>query len=305
MSKNQISILGLLILSLAVNLWQLISPASPSPPEPKPPAAEATPAQPASLPELDPVRFERGNTTRLVAAGLTDMEARHLGAAQINSEFEHAKNQLRRIDDPWLTLDEIHAESVERYRLIREAEMRRREELEALTGQNWTVADLDSSWGKVEFLLTFSGIRGGLTPDETRAMKSLIIEGAREVNFIKSTPFQSTTPSHAIAIAELVAAQEEKMRGQVGEDKFINFFKPWVMMTVEDVWSMEDRFGRPLNNDESDAIVELLMPEHPLAEIIGKSVVSSRNLPDAILPQVRELVDEEAFASLMKFHAAQ
>ena len=62
----------------------------------------------------------------LQKADLTREESQNLAILMINERFQEKEGALLRIDDPWLTLDEIYDEGTARIEALREAELERR-----------------------------------------------------------------------------------------------------------------------------------------------------------------------------------
>lgn len=240
-------------------------------------------------------------TVRLRNAGFTDAEIGNVIWARIDEAYRAKVRELLRLD-PFLTLDKRWQAQRDRIEELTELEKWRREAIEQISGgRSWQEMDFNASWSKLALLhlISAAGIVG--SEPEVRRLNEIIVEGASEATLFNLHPLGVKTPENLAGMKELISSSQDELQTLLGKDRYDSFFEPFVRVQLEDVWSLEERFGRPLSEEETEQVLETLTPPNPLGIVFGFGPdLSGRNFPDESLPAIREIVGDEAFVSVLE-----
>ena len=232
---------------------------------------------------------------------LTSEESRDLMVFLINERYQEDKERILRISDSWLTLDEISEEGLKRFEELQAREEVRRKLLEEVMSKPWAEVDLEFGWSRRGHFYMFCAVNTSLAKSMIPKLNSIVVDGLRNAGIVKASPFGIITADHIAAMNDLVGKREARMRTLLSEADFQSYFMPLIANNVYDVWGPKERFGRELTDAESDGLLKLLMPEHPLNHTFGyREDLDRKSLPKSVMPQVRDLVGDGTFSNLLK-----
>lgn len=245
---------------------------------------------------LNQINWSEPDVDELVSFGLEKDEAIGVVVAAINAKFKQRADATMTITDPDLTCDELFEEGTKRQKLLHSLESERQSKIREATGQSWQDYQLVNTWSKKLTLLGFAAHKAGLDPLKNE-MSSRLLKLESNIAFSTMNPFGIQSVSSTENQLTTVESEKSVMESLFTEDERSKFFSPFVAVKLTDVWSLDEQFGKSLDEKLQWQIIAAVTDDIGIASYLDQE--SAVSYSHTSLHAIREIVGDDLFSHFL------